>query len=158
MRALLPFALAEKQKSFVAAAPDARFDRSLPRPLLHCGATTHNTRPVSTDIAIALVTCPPERAGALATALVEARVAACVNIVPVVRSLYRWQDQVHDDAEALLLIKHPRDGFAALKAAVLAHHPYELPEVIAVGVDEAHQPYLDWIRSACCQAPPPSST
>lgn len=104
---------------------------------------------MSTDLAIAFVTCPPEHAATLATALVEARVAACVNIVPAVRSIYRWQDRVHDDGEALLLIKHPRAGFEALKAAVLARHPYELPEVIAVDVVDGHAPYLDWIRSAC---------
>lgn len=101
------------------------------------------------QIAIAFVSCPPEQADALARALVDARVAACVNIVPAVRSIYRWQDRVHDDTEALLLIKHPREGFEALRRTVLAHHPYELPEVIAVDVDHAHPPYLDWVLGAC---------
>lgn len=104
---------------------------------------------MSTDIALALVTCPPAAAAALARTLVEARVAACVNIVPGIRSIYRWQDAIEDEAEALLLIKHPADGFDALKAAVLRHHPYELPEVIAVSVHSGHLPYLDWVLASC---------
>ena len=58
------------------------------------------------DVALALVSCPPDRAEALARALVEHGVAACVNIVPAVRSIYRWQGAVSDDTEALLLIGH----------------------------------------------------
>ncbi len=100
-------------------------------------------------VALALVTCPPEHAEALARMLVERHVAACVNIVPTVRSIYRWQDGVADDTESLLLIKHPSAGFSALRDCVLERHPYELPEIVAVNLDQGHAPYLDWIRSAC---------
>lgn len=99
--------------------------------------------------AIAFVTCPPTHADALAAALVGARVAACVNILGGVRSVYRWNGAVQADEEALLLIKHPTDGFEALCACVLAHHPYELPEIVAVDLDRGHPPYLDWIIAAC---------
>jgi len=91
------------------------------------------------------VTCPPDRAEALASALVEGRHAACVNILPKIRSVYRWKGEVQRDDEALLVIKTRAAAFDALKAAVLKLHPYELPEVIAVSVERGHQPYLDWV-------------
>lgn len=99
--------------------------------------------------AIAFVSCPAEQADALARALVEARVAACVNLVPGVRSVYRWQGTVETGDETLLLIKHPADGFEALRTQVLTLHPYELPEVIAVPLSQGHAPYLDWILASC---------
>ena len=100
-----------------------------------------------------MVTCPADVAENLASALVECRVAACVNIVPGLRSVYRWQGEVCRDDEALLLIKHPTEGFDALRDAVLARHPYELPEIIAVDLARGHLPYLAWIIEACAPAP-----
>ena len=100
-------------------------------------------------VGIALVSCPPEGAADLARALVEARVAACVNVLPGVHSVYRWQGELQQDTESLLVIKFPADGFDALKQAVLARHPYELPEVIAVHVAGGHQPYLAWVLESC---------
>lgn len=98
---------------------------------------------------IVFVTCPPDAAEALARQLVEARVAACVNIVDGVRSVYRWQEAVQQDREALLLIKIPEGGFERLREAVLAQHPYELPEIVAVHADAVHGPYRDWVNTAC---------
>lgn len=98
--------------------------------------------------ALAFVTCPPDQADALAAALVESGVAACVNILPQVRSVYCWNGAVCRDDEALLLIKHRADRFEALRAAVLERHPYELPEIIAVDLDRGHPAYLDWILQA----------
>ena len=100
---------------------------------------------MSTEVRIALVTCPTDRATDLAAALVQDRYAACVNVVPAVQSVYRWKGAVQDDAEALLIIKTSAARFEALKEAVLRLHPYELPEVIAVNVERGHQPYLDWV-------------
>ena len=97
------------------------------------------------DVLVVLVTCPPEKAQAIAQALVEERVAACVNLVPSLTSVYRWKGEVHQEGEALLLVKTTKDRFEALKQAVLKHHPYELPEVIAFTVDRGHTPYLDWV-------------
>lgn len=97
------------------------------------------------DVIIVLVTCPPEKAQAIADALVEARVAACVNVVPTLQSTYRWKGEVHRDSEALLIVKSTKDRFDALKRTVLENHPYELPEVIAVTVDRGHAPYLEWV-------------
>jgi periplasmic divalent cation tolerance protein len=97
------------------------------------------------EVLVVLVTCPPDRAQQIATALVEERVAACVNVVPSLQSIYRWKDDVQSDGEALLIVKTAQDRFEALKQAVLRHHPYELPEVIAVAVDRGHAPYLEWV-------------
>jgi len=97
------------------------------------------------DVLVVLVTCPPDKAQAIAGALVEERVAACVNVVPSLLSVYRWKGAVHNDAEALLIVKTTKDRFEALKQAVLKHHPYELPEVIAVPVERGHTPYLEWV-------------
>lgn len=104
---------------------------------------------MSTPIHIVLVTSPVEAAATLAEALVREHHAACVNIVPKITSVYRWQDKVQRDDEALLIIKAPAADFEKLKLAILALHPYELPEIIAVNPTEGHAPYLDWVLSAC---------
>lgn len=96
---------------------------------------------------VVLVSCPQDKAAALAEALVEARVAACVNVIPALQSVYRWQGAVQRDTEALLLIKTAAGRFEALKAAVLERHPYEVPEVIALDISRGHHPYLEWIES-----------
>jgi periplasmic divalent cation tolerance protein len=92
-------------------------------------------------------TCPDAAsAQALAGALVGEGLAACVNRIPAVQSTYRWKGEVTTDSEELLLIKTTASRFAALKERVLALHPYELPELIAVPVVDGHAPYLDWVR------------
>ena len=97
------------------------------------------------DALLVYVSCPPQRAEELAAQLVESGVAACVNVLPGVRSVYRWQGAVSRDDESLLLIKTAEVRFEALRAAVLALHPYELPEIVAVKLGPAHPPYLEWV-------------
>ena len=93
-------------------------------------------------------TCPdPDSAGRLARALVEERLAACVNLLPGVRSVYRWQGTVEEAAEVLLLIKTTRDRLDALAARVRALHPYELPELLAVEAAGGLPGYLDWVAA-----------
>jgi periplasmic divalent cation tolerance protein len=104
---------------------------------------------MSTAVHLVLVTCPPEAAPALAETLVRERVAACVNLLPQIRSVYRWQGEVRNDDEALLIIKAPAADFDRLKQTILAHHPYELPEILAVNPAQGHAPYLDWVLTAC---------
>ena len=95
---------------------------------------------------IVYCTCPDAAsADALASALVEARLAACVSLLPSVRSIYRWQGTVERAEEVQLMIKTAADRFAAVREAVLARHPYELPELIAVEAVAGLDRYLDWI-------------
>ncbi|WP_242345783.1 divalent-cation tolerance protein CutA [Anaeromyxobacter terrae] len=101
------------------------------------------------DALVVLVTTPSaEKAAEIARALVEERLAACGNVVPAVRSIYRWEGKVQDDAEALLLLKTTRARFEALRERVLALHPYDVPEVIALSVEAGSAPYLAWIAGA----------
>ena len=99
-------------------------------------------------VRLALVTCPVERAEALAHELVDAGVAACVNVLPSIVSIYRWQGAVTRDSEALLLIKTTEARFDALRREVLARHPYALPEIIAFEVTDGHAPYLAWVADS----------
>ena len=97
-------------------------------------------------VLVVFCTCPDEASAArIAHALVEERLAACVNRVPGLRSTYRWKDAVHEDSEVLLVIKTAEDRFEALRERVVALHPYELPEVIAVKVAAGLAPYLRWV-------------
>ena len=84
-------------------------------------------------------------AQALATALVEARLAACVNILAPCRSVYRWQGQIEDATEVPLLIKTTVERYAELEVEIRRLHPYELPEIIAVPIERGLPDYLDWI-------------
>jgi periplasmic divalent cation tolerance protein len=95
---------------------------------------------------IVYCTCPDRTvADTLASALVAGGLAACVNILPGVVSVYRWQGKMERDSEILLLIKSDAAHFAALKDTISDLHPYEVPEIIAVPVEAGHQPYLEWI-------------
>ena len=96
-----------------------------------------------------LCTCPTSAiAEQLASLLIDQRLAACINIVPGLTSIYRWQGKVEKDTEVLLLIKTTQDRYAAVANAIQQHHPYELPEIIAVTVDEGSPDYLRWITSS----------
>ena len=94
-------------------------------------------------------TCPSrEVAETLASAVVEARLAACVNILPGVISVYRWQDAVETAEEVMLWAKTSRRHFPALAERLRAGHPYELPEIIAVSINTGSEPYLQWINDS----------
>jgi len=99
--------------------------------------------------ALLVLTNLPDRAAAerLAETLIEARVAACVNILAPCRSVYRWKGAVQRDEEHPMLIKTTVERYAALEAAVRAGHPYELPEIIAVPVHHGLPAYLDWVAA-----------
>ena len=103
-----------------------------------------------TDTLLILCTCPNrEIAQKIAGALVEQRLAACVNISSPVTSVYSWQGKIESDEELLLTIKTTRARYGALEQAILALHPYELPEIIAVPISTGLTEYLDWIDNSC---------
>ena len=97
-----------------------------------------------TDFLVVYCTAAPGEAEALARALVEEHLAACVNIASV-RSCYSGKDKLNLDCEALLIIKTTKSRFEPLKKRILELHSYALPEIIALPVTEGHQPYLDWM-------------
>jgi periplasmic divalent cation tolerance protein len=100
------------------------------------------------DTLLILCTCPDgESAARIARVLVEERLAACVNRVPGLTSVYRWQGEIHEDSEVLLLIKTRSELFESLRARLVALHPYDVPEVIALDIAAGHAPYLDWRRT-----------
>jgi periplasmic divalent cation tolerance protein len=84
----------------------------------------------------------------IAAGLVEAREAACVNIIPEIRSVYRWEGKVCDEKEFLLIIKSSAEKFDAIKARIHQLHTYEVPEVIAVPVTAGDPAYLAWLHSS----------
>lgn len=97
---------------------------------------------------ICFCTCPdPDTAERIATALVDERLAACVNLLPGLQSVYRWQGQVERADEVLLLVKTTADRFDALCARIKALHPAELPEVLAVEAAVGLPAYLDWVAA-----------
>lgn len=104
-------------------------------------------------------TCPDEAsASAIAEALLAARLAACVQILPGLTSLYRWQGQVQRDREALLLIKTEADRLDAVCDAIRSRHAYELPEILAVEAVAGLPAYLDWVRAETRDAEPPETS
>ena len=102
----------------------------------------------STGELVVLVTVPSREAGEeLAERVVEERLAACVNIVGPIRSVYRWQGTVQRDDEHLLVIKTTRRRYVRLEARVRELHSYETPEVIALRITAGSAPYLEWVRN-----------
>lgn len=99
-----------------------------------------------TDKIVVFTTCESEeQARTLARHLIEQRLAACVNILPGVRSVYRWKDKIEDAAEFVLVIKSRRDAFGKLRDAIGYLHSYEIPEVIALPVVDGSDAYLGWM-------------
>jgi periplasmic divalent cation tolerance protein len=101
---------------------------------------------------LVLTNCPDEEsANAIALALVEERLAACVNILPRVQSIYRWQGTVESATEIPLFIKSTTTNYPALETAIRDHHPYQVPEIIALPVEQGLPTYLDWIATETTQ-------
>ena len=89
-----------------------------------------------------------ESARALATTLVEQRVAACVSVLAPCQSIYRWEGKLEEAEEVTLLIKTSAARYAALEEAIRAYHPYELPEIVAVRVEKGLPDYLAWVAAS----------
>ena len=100
---------------------------------------------MAAEFLIAWCSCPPEAADDIARALVERRVAACVTLIPEARSTYRWQGDVEQAEETVLMIKSSAEQWPDLEAAIAELHPYDVPELIATPVSHGIGPYLDWL-------------
>ena len=101
------------------------------------------------NVRLVLVTCANEEQGAsIARSLVGERLAACVNLVDGIRSIYRWRDKLEDDRETLLLVKTRTQLLARLERRVRELHTYEVPEVVALSLTGGSKPYLDWLFEA----------
>ncbi|MDD5271941.1 MAG: divalent-cation tolerance protein CutA [Methylovulum sp.] len=101
-----------------------------------------------TNHELVLCTCPDKAvAKKLAHLLVSKKLAACVNIVAGITSVYSWEEQIESVSEHLLLIKSSKDHYAAIETLLFKYHPYELPEIIAVPIERGLPEYLDWITT-----------
>eukprot|EP00049_Salpingoeca_infusionum_P026593 m.26579 g.26579 ORF g.26579 m.26579 type:complete len:110 (-) comp8846_c1_seq1:90-419(-) len=97
----------------------------------------------------AFVTVPSKQVGEeIARALLEQRLAACVNTIPGIQSMYLWEGKVCQDEEQLLMIKTQEHLFEKLKESIVSIHPYDVPEVIATSIVAGSTPYLDWIAAS----------
>jgi periplasmic divalent cation tolerance protein len=93
-----------------------------------------------------------EEAAKISSHLIESRHAACVNIVPQIRSIYRWKDKVNDDAESLMLIKTEKSKIPLVKKAVSNLHSYDNPELIVIKIEDGLPDYLGWISEVVTPA------
>jgi periplasmic divalent cation tolerance protein len=110
-----------------------------------------------TDKVVVFVTCGSAEEGRrIARALVEERLAACVNVSAPIRSLYRWEERVCDDQEVLLVIKSSRLLFDRLRRTVEKLHSYQVPEVICLPVIDASPNYLNWLAGAVASPTEPA--
>jgi periplasmic divalent cation tolerance protein len=110
---------------------------------------THTNSPAEEHLLVLTTVGSEDDATRIARELVEARLAACVNVVPGVRSFYRWKRDVEEDAELLLLIKTTGARVDALRDALTRLHPYELPEFVALSFDRVGEEFGKWIANAC---------
>jgi periplasmic divalent cation tolerance protein len=101
-----------------------------------------------TALIVLVTTATDKEAATIASALVEREEAACVNIVPMVRSVYRWKDKVWNETEQLLVIKTTAAAFEDVKRTVKELHSYELPEILALPIAQGEPSVLSWIASS----------
>lgn len=97
---------------------------------------------------VAFVTCPPDKAEGLASSIVENRLAACVNIISNITSIYTWEGKLNLDKESLLIIKTNCKSYDAFEKMVKELHPYDLPEIICLPVEAGSAAYLDWLNQS----------
>ncbi|MDB5987066.1 MAG: divalent-cation tolerance protein CutA [Nevskia sp.] len=108
-------------------------------------ATSADESPSTEQILLVFVSAPADAAATLTQNLVAERLAACVQLGPALRSVYRWHGKVEQAEEVQLQIKTTRGNYSALQAHIRERHPYELPEILAVDVTAALPEYLQWI-------------
>ncbi len=101
---------------------------------------------MSANAIIVFVTAPSHSDAAdIARTIVSERLAACVNLIPHIRSIFFWDDKVQDEQETLMIIKTTEDLFEPLRKRIIMTHPYSVPEIISVGIRDGNPEYLQWI-------------
>ncbi len=104
------------------------------------------------DIVMALVTAPDlKTARKLARAAVEAKLAACANLIPHIESIYWWQDKIETGSEVLILLKTTTAKVAALEELIISKHPYDTPEFLVVPLPQGNRRYCQWVRDSVRQ-------
>jgi periplasmic divalent cation tolerance protein len=103
---------------------------------------------ISEEIVVFITASREDEAARIARALVESRLAACVNIVKSVRSIYRWQGNIEDDAEVLMIVKTQKNLFDRLAKKVKDLHNYDVPEIIALPIVAGSEEYLRWLKES----------
>lgn len=94
---------------------------------------------------VVLVTCPVEHSERLAVALIEEHLAACVNIVPSVKSIYIWEGKICNDSEQLLIVKSKQNVWEKLRDRLKQLHTYEVPEIVCFPLADGYKPYMEWL-------------
>lgn len=98
---------------------------------------------------IAFTTCPnSDIANHLAQEVIEQQLVACVNIIPTIHSIYKWQGEITQDSESLLIMKTQQQHLAALESFIQKQHPYDVPEFITISIESGSKAYLDWITAS----------
>ena len=98
------------------------------------------------EVVVLITTGSVEEAQKIGRVLVDEGLVACANIVPTVQSIFRWEGQVTEEQETLLIVKSVSEAFESLEAKVKAHHSYSVPEIIALPIETGSEPYLAWVR------------
>ncbi|MGM0574202.1 MAG: divalent-cation tolerance protein CutA [Myxococcota bacterium] len=99
----------------------------------------------SNPVRVVLCTCPHDEAATVARRLLRERLVACINIVPGVKSLYWWKDEVAEDDESLLVIKAPKSAYERLESRLTEIHPYDVPEILSLPVEDGANAYVSWV-------------
>lgn len=97
---------------------------------------------------IGFVTCPAGKGREIAHTIVQEKLAACINIVSSVRSVYLWQGNIEDEAEELLVVKTHLEKWKDFERRMKEIHPYDVPEIICFCIEDGYGPYLDWLKSS----------
>lgn len=115
--------------------------------IMSTSSATNQSEYVPGSSSVAYITTPDEAAAKkLARAVVEARLAACVNIIPKITSIYVWEDKVQEDNEYLLMVKTRTSRVKELTKFIRDNHPYSVAEVISLPIEDGNPPYMDWIQ------------
>ena len=107
-----------------------------------------SSRDTDPPVQVVLMTAPSaEEAASIVNRLVEERLVACGNVVPGLRSIYRWEGEVQDDPEVLVVLKTVEGSVQAVIERSAELHPYDVPEILVLPLVAGHEPYLDWVRN-----------